>query len=129
MEVQSPLFPNRLVYTVALLQEALTEKKSIKQFSEFHFANYTCSESEFSITHTHVMFFKSFGNSGSVERSFGKLKKNKNKNYKKYLIGKTRLKSCCCGYQRQEVGKMDIKGFMSDFGNKSWKYYLKAEHN
>ena len=75
------------------------------------------------------MFFKSFGNSGSVERSFGKFKKNKNKNYKKYLIGKTRLKSCCCGYQRQEVGKMDIKGFMSDFGNKSWKYYLKAEHN
>jgi len=66
------MFPNWLVYTVALLQEALTEKKSIKQFSEFHSANYICSESKFSITHINVMFYKSFGNSGSVERPFGK---------------------------------------------------------
>jgi hypothetical protein len=49
LEVLSPLFPNQLVYAVSLLQEALTEKKkSIKQFSELLFANYTCLESEFS---------------------------------------------------------------------------------
>jgi len=39
------------------------------------------------------------------------------KNYKKNLISQTWLKSCCCGYQRQKVGKMDIKGFISDFAN------------
>jgi hypothetical protein len=43
--------------------------------------------------------------------------KKKIKNYQKHLIGQTRLKSSCCGYQRQKIGKMDIKGFMSDFGN------------
>jgi hypothetical protein len=59
-------------------------------------------------------FLKVLATVPSVKRSFGKLKK---KNYKKHLIGQTRLKSCCCDYQRQKVGKMDIKGFMSDSAN------------
>jgi hypothetical protein len=62
-------------------------------------------------------FLKVLATVTSVKRSFGKLQKKKKKNCKKLLIGQTRLKSCCCGYQRQKVGKMDIKGFMSDSGN------------
>jgi len=65
LEVLSPLFPTWLVYALSLLQEALTEKKKVKQFSELLFATYTCLESEFSVTYTVMScFFKRFGNSG-----------------------------------------------------------------
>jgi hypothetical protein len=103
-EMVSPQFPSQFVHAVSFLRKGLSETMSIKPFSEFRLAKYSCLESQFSGIYHLLVFFTLPVTLAGAGRPFIKIKVIKAVQ-KKFDRPNQAKWPCYIGYRAQKAAR------------------------